>query len=183
MFVIASFSSPKSIVLFSFCDRLSISSINFFFIRISFNLFEFYLNFVQFTLNSMAEQQQQNNLPLNQDPTSPFYIHPSENQTVSLVSQPFNGENYGDWKRSVVIALSAKNKLGFVDGRIKKPAANDPSFSAWQRCNDLIISYFLRSVDSSIARSILYFSTAEEIWKDLEDRFSQSSGPQLFSLQ
>lgn len=60
-----------------------------------------------------------NSLQPNLDPNSPLYIHPSENQSFSLVSQPFNGENYGDWKCSVMIALSTKNKLGFIDGRIK----------------------------------------------------------------
>lgn len=82
-----------------------------------------------------------------------------------------------------MISLSAKNKSGFINGTITKPSVNDPTFAAWQRCNDLIIAYLLRSVDPSIAKSILYYETAEEMWKDLEDRFSQSLGPQLYSLQ
>ena len=33
------------------------------------------------------------------------------------------------------------------------------------------------------SQEVLYFSTVREIWKDLEERYDQSSGPQLFTLQ
>ncbi|CAO2834916.1 unnamed protein product [Amaranthus hypochondriacus] len=83
----------------------------------------------------------------------------------------------------MVIALATKNKLGFVDGSLPKLAENDPKYGAWERCEAIIISYILRSLDTSIARSVLFVSTSQEIWKDLEERFSQTSGPQLYSLQ
>ena len=117
------------------------------------------------------------------DPNSIYYIHPNENPTVSLVSEKCNGDNYADWKRAMVLALSMKNKIAFIDGSMIKPEPTDPLFKGWERCNNMIISYLPRSVDNTIAKSVLYFSTAYEIWKDLEDRYSVISGPQLFSLQ
>lgn len=122
-------------------------------------------------------------LPPTQDSTSIYFIHPSENPTVPLVSEKFSGVGYGEWKRSMIIALSAKNKMAFVDGSLEKPSENDKHYTAWERCNNVIISYILRSLDNSIARSVIYCTTAREIWQDLEERFSQSSGPQLYSLQ
>lgn len=118
-----------------------------------------------------------------QDPASVYYIHPSENHTVPLVSDKFNGENYTDWKRGMILALSMKNKLVFVDGSLKRPAPNDSLYNAWERCNNMIISYLLRSLDNTIAKSVLYFSTAREIWQDMEDRYSVISRPQLYSVQ
>ncbi|XP_021722373.1 uncharacterized protein LOC110689848 [Chenopodium quinoa] len=82
----------------------------------------------------------------------------------------------------MMIAFSAKIKLGFIDGNIPKPASTDV-FSAWKRCDAIIISYILRSHDNSIARSVLYLTTSREIWKDLEERYSQTSRLQLFTLQ
>lgn len=82
-----------------------------------------------------------------------------------------------------MIALSAKNKLGFIDGSLPKPSSADPTFAAWKRCDAIIISYILRSLETSIAQSVLYLTTSREIWKDLEERYSQTSGPQLFTLQ
>ncbi|KAL2927067.1 Retrovirus-related Pol polyprotein from transposon RE1 [Bienertia sinuspersici] len=121
--------------------------------------------------------------PSVQDPTSVYYIHPSENTSQVLVSERFNGECFGDWKRSMLIALSAKNKLAFIDGSLPKPPPGDVNYKAWERCNDLVISCILRSLDHSIARSVLYLNSAAEIWQDLEERFAQSSGPQLYTLQ
>ena len=107
-------------------------------------------------------------LPKTQDPSSVFFIHPNENPGVSLVYEKFAGENYSAWKRSMIIALAAKNKLCFVDGNLEKRQTTDTDFKEWERCNNLIISYLLKSLDVSISRSALYFSIAREIWKDLE---------------
>ena len=87
-----------------------------------------------------------------------FFIHPSENSGVSLVYEKFAGENYGEWKRSMVIALAAKNKLCFVDGNLEKPQTTYPDFKAWERCNNLIISYLLISLDVTISRSVFYLT-------------------------
>uniref|UniRef100_A0A803N802 Retrovirus-related Pol polyprotein from transposon TNT 1-94-like beta-barrel domain-containing protein n=1 Tax=Chenopodium quinoa TaxID=63459 RepID=A0A803N802_CHEQI len=53
----------------------------------------------------------------------------------------------------MMIALATKNKLGFVDGNLPKPPESDPNCAAWKCCDAIIISYILRSLDSSIARS------------------------------
>lgn len=34
-----------------------------------------------------------------QDPTSPYFMHPSDNFSMELVSEKFFGEGYGEWKR------------------------------------------------------------------------------------
>lgn len=75
------------------------------------------------------------NLDPTQDPTSPYYLHPSDNPGMKLVSIQFDGNSYADWKRSILISLSAKNKIGFVDGTITKPVFNDTTQKAWERCN------------------------------------------------
>lgn len=112
-----------------------------------------------------------------QDPTSVYFIHPSENPTIPLVSEKFNGDNFADWKRGMLLALSMKNKIAFIDGSLKKPDSTSSLHSAWERCNNMIISYILRSLDNTLAKSVLYYSTASEIWKDPEDRYSIISGP------
>lgn len=106
-------------------------------------------------------------LDVSQDPTSPYYIHPSDNPGMRLVSDKFDGNGYGDWKRSMIISLSAKNKLGFVDGSIVKPSAESVEFKAWGRCNSMLISWILGVLDHNLDRSVLYFSTAREIWLNL----------------
>ena len=83
----------------------------------------------------------------------------------------------------MLIALSAKNKLGFVTGEATKPDSSDPTYNAWIRCNDIVTSWILSNLERDIAKSVLYYTSASEIWKDLEERFGINSGTQLFSLE
>ncbi|KAM1299025.1 hypothetical protein ACFX2F_025764 [Malus domestica] len=56
------------------------------------------------------------------DPSSPFYVHHFDNPGMHLVSTLLTGNNYSTWSHSMCIALSAKNKFGFVDGSVKQPS-------------------------------------------------------------
>lgn len=47
----------------------------------------------------------------------------------------------------------------------------------------MVISWLLNSLSKQIAESVLYYKTAKEIWKELEDRFGQSNGALLYQLQ
>ncbi|KAI3720905.1 hypothetical protein L2E82_31904 [Cichorium intybus] len=47
-------------------------------------------------------------------PSHPDLLH--DGPGLVLVSQVLTGENYAAWSRSMIIALSVKNKLKFVDG-------------------------------------------------------------------
>ena len=83
----------------------------------------------------------------------------------------------------MLIALMAKNKLGFVDGSIPRAAPNDLLFDAWTRYYSIVISWLLNVVAREIADSLLYFDTASEIWIDLHYRCHQSNGPRIFQLK
>ena len=52
------------------------------------------------------------------DPSSPYYFHHSDSPGLSLVSQPLIDNNYASWSQAMMIDLSVKNKLGFIDGSI-----------------------------------------------------------------
>ncbi|KAB5520101.1 hypothetical protein DKX38_024420 [Salix brachista] len=101
-----------------------------------------------------------------------------------IVSKQLNGENYNTWRRAMMMALSAKNKLSFVDGTLPRPSnLYDAQGLAWTRCNNMVLSWLLNSVSTEIANSIIYIDDASEIWKDLQDRFSQHNGPRIFQLK
>nr|KYP59020.1 hypothetical protein KK1_014445 [Cajanus cajan] len=81
------------------------------------------------------------------------------------------------------VALSVKNKLAFIDGTLPKPAITDSTFAAWNRANNVVISWLYNSVSKDIITSILFASTAQEIWDDLKTRFSRKNGPRIFQLR
>ena len=59
------------------------------------------------------------------EPTDPLFVHPFDNPAQPLVSTVFNGDGFDNWKRSVEIALSARHKMAFINGKCPKPEAND----------------------------------------------------------
>jgi len=125
----------------------------------------------------------QGNRPPQLEPTDPLYIHPSDQPGQPLVSTPFNGDNFDNWRRSVIIALSAKHKVALIDGTCECPATTAPLYIFWQRNNAMVLSWLLNSLSDSVRNSVLYFDTARELWLDLEGRFGQSNKARLFQVQ
>ena len=55
------------------------------------------------------------------------------------------------WSISMLIALSVKNKIGFVDGSIARPSGNDTNLlNPWMRNNLMAIAWILNSVSKEI---------------------------------
>ncbi|XP_026434576.1 uncharacterized protein LOC113332116 [Papaver somniferum] len=80
------------------------------------------------------------------------------------------------------MALWEKENFGFVDGSLTKPTSTN-DLHAWERCNDLVGSWILKSVIPEIKASIMYNDDAQAIWKDLRDRFSHTNAPKIFQLK
>lgn len=71
------------------------------------------------------------------DTSNPLYIHPSENAGTMLVPVPFDGIGYRSRRRGVLRALSVKNKIGFINGKVKKPDTNSTTLGQWERYDDM----------------------------------------------
>ena len=90
------------------------------------------------------------------DPSSPHFLHHSDSLGLVLVSQQLTGDNYSSWSRAMIIALSVKNKIGFIDGSIMKPEGNDLNLlNFWVKNNHMVISWILNSVSKEISASII----------------------------
>ncbi|XP_068645181.1 uncharacterized protein [Aristolochia californica] len=84
----------------------------------------------------------------------------------------------------MLIALSVKNKVGFVDGSIPEPQSVDPILlNSWTRNNNMVLSWILNSVSKEISASVIFATSAREIWLDLRDHFQQRNGPRIFQLK
>ncbi|RVW71521.1 hypothetical protein CK203_047985 [Vitis vinifera] len=67
----------------------------------------------------------------------------------------------------MILALNSKNKLGFVNGSIKAPSEEiDPEgYATWSRCNDMVHSWIVNTLNPEIADSVIYYSTAHKFGK------------------
>ncbi|XP_025625354.1 uncharacterized protein [Arachis hypogaea] len=107
------------------------------------------------------------------DPSSIFFLHPSENSGVSIIFVKLDTKNYNEWSRVMLIALKSKNKLGFVDSTLPKPSVDDPNFSAWDKCNTFVVAWILQFLSNKISRSVIWNDIAVDIWNDLRHRYYQ----------
>ncbi|XP_019266533.1 PREDICTED: uncharacterized protein LOC109243967 [Nicotiana attenuata] len=117
------------------------------------------------------------------NPSCPFYMHPSNNPGAMLVTAPFNGVGYRSWRRSILRALSVKNKVGFITDEYKRPDLDSPQFRQWERCDDMVTSWILNSLCKEIADSVEYANNAFELLRELEDRYDQTNGTKLYQIQ
>ncbi|XP_041001582.1 uncharacterized protein LOC121247272 [Juglans microcarpa x Juglans regia] len=119
----------------------------------------------------------------HEDYSNPFYLQHGDHPGAILVSQPLNSDNNLTWNRSMSMALISKNKLCFVNGALPPPPVLDPMHSAWIRCNIVVLSWLLNAMSKEIASSVIYIDFAEEMWKDLKERFAQSNRPHIFQIR
>ncbi|CAN7045248.1 unnamed protein product [Brassica oleracea var. botrytis] len=114
-----------------------------------------------------------------QDPNSnPLYVHHADHAGIALVSEKLAGlGNFNTWRRSMLMALGARNKAVFVDGTFPELRDDHPDFASWSRCNNIVCTWIVNAVEKSIAKSIMYLDTARQMWLDIHDQFKQSDGP------
>ncbi|XP_060211676.1 uncharacterized protein LOC132639226 [Lycium barbarum] len=103
------------------------------------------------------------------DSTHPYHLTASDSPGMNLVNVTFDGTSYGNWKRGVLISLSAKNKLSFINPKTEIPTETSPLYGQWQ--------------SKDISESVIYSQTTAELWSELEEKYGQPDGSKLFQLQ
>ncbi|CAL1380299.1 unnamed protein product [Linum trigynum] len=83
----------------------------------------------------------------------------------------------------MIDALGSKNKLGFIDRSIPKPAAGDSMAWPWTSCNTVVKSWILQSVDEVIGKSVRSIQSAAEVWKTLKLRYAQGDLIRIVELK
>ncbi|KAJ9542449.1 LOW QUALITY PROTEIN: hypothetical protein OSB04_028955 [Centaurea solstitialis] len=117
------------------------------------------------------------------DANSPFYIHASDYPKQMHVNDLLNDHNYTDWSQEMMNFLFAKNKVGFIDGSLKKPEKNSSNYMPWMRCDAMLKGWLTTAMEKEIRSSVKYVGTAREIWADLDERFGKESAPRAFELK
>ncbi|XP_059639832.1 uncharacterized protein LOC132282240 [Cornus florida] len=136
------------------------------------------------TESSMAMKENTSIGSKHEDPNNPLYLHHSDHLGVVLVTQHLTEGNYSTWSCVMVMALSAKNKIGFIDKSIPKPSDSSVAeLQQWIRCNNMVKSWLLTSLSPDIYQSVIYSDLAYNIWADLKERFSQVNTPHVFQIE
>ncbi|KAL2327646.1 hypothetical protein Fmac_021073 [Flemingia macrophylla] len=103
----------------------------------------------------------------------------SEVKTIPLgpndlpnVAGPYrlDGRNFLQWSQYIQRILKGRSRLDHIDGG--GPGPNDPNFSIWDNEDSLIMTWIWHSMTPEISRNYMFYSSAKEIWDDLQNAFS-----------
>ncbi|GAV74394.1 UBN2_3 domain-containing protein [Cephalotus follicularis] len=115
--------------------------------------------------------------------------HESSNKLTSqennkLTSFALTGRNYLPWARAVTIALRGCSKLGYVNGEIAKPNANDSNFLDWETHDNNVMTWLFNSMDLSIYEIFTYSETARDLWTTLKEMYGHvDTSSRIFEIQ
>ena len=117
---------------------------------LSFFLLALFLSFVSFFSAMVTESEFKSIMLANDfnDPHNFLYLHLNENPSLSLVSLVLESQNYHSWSKSFATTLSAKNKMQFIDGSAPEPEKTNPTYQAWKRYNNMVVSWLTHLVSS-----------------------------------
>ncbi|KAL0433627.1 UNVERIFIED_CONTAM: hypothetical protein Slati_2697000 [Sesamum latifolium] len=79
-------------------------------------------------------------------------LYGGDHPGMVLVSAPFDGTDFLAWKRSVIIALRTKMKLGFIDGRYVMQDKTSDSYETWIRADSMVTSWILNAMTKRISK-------------------------------
>ncbi|KAJ0589355.1 putative retrotransposon gag domain, retrotransposon Copia-like protein [Helianthus annuus] len=113
----------------------------------------------------------------------PLYLHPSDSSALTIVNIKLKGtENYSVWSSAMKLALEAKNKFGFINGKCEKPKDNEVLAGQWDRCNSVVLTWLLNSVSEELFLGQAFSKLASEVWKDLRETYDKVDGSVVYDL-
>lgn len=113
----------------------------------------------------------------------PLFLHQTDHPGLILISKKLTGsDNYSSWKRSMVIALNAKNKMKLITGEFPEPTLNSVTRALWERNNDMLISWILNTVVEQISNNLNFIHSVSKLWFELQEQYSQIDGHRVYQL-
>lgn len=114
---------------------------------------------------------------------SPYRLHPSDNPGALITSVQLTHDNYPEWFTEFRNSLQAKQKIGFIDGTIPKPADDHPDLGRWLAANSMIVGWIRTSIDAKVCSTVTHVPDAYKLWETLRFRFSVKNGTRIHQLQ
>lgn len=116
------------------------------------------------------------------DPSSPYFLSDQAHSGNSLTKDPLTGNNYVAWEQAAIMSLNSHEKLGFIDGTIKKPDPDSADFQSWKIVNSMLCSWLCNSLDPTIRATVSRITEAKLIWDTLKTRHSIPNRPRVYQI-
>ncbi|XP_074273150.1 uncharacterized protein LOC141596800 isoform X2 [Silene latifolia] len=100
----------------------------------------------------------------------PLFLSQSDYSGMKLLETMFNGQNYPHWSRGMFLALGSKNKQGFVDGTVARPAPNSPKLPQWMRSDAMVRCWIVNTIIPGIKEAYISSKSAASLWSEIRER-------------
>ena len=104
--------------------------------------------------------------------TSESQPNHSNTHYVQITTIRLNGDNFLRWSQSVRMYIRGQGKIGYVTGDKKAPAADDPLYATWDAENSVVMTWLVNSMDEDISANYMCYSTAKELWDNVNQMYS-----------
>ena len=126
------------------------------------------------------------------------FLNSQFNPTLnSAISIKLDRDNYSVWRSQVIPAINGHNLRGFINGTKQCPPefvetvnsegvkerAHNFEYDRWMREDQLLLSWLLSSLSTTILRSMTRITTSRGVWSALESRFAVNSKARVMPLK
>src|SRR5277367_5831259 len=111
--------------------------------------------------------------------------------TILSEEQKFNGDNLLQWKNNITQLLGAKGLMGYIDGKIPKPAESStsdppitngtpiysttPSLDEWNFRDQLTRGHITLNCTDVASLGVITTGTAKDAWNSIENKLGKST--------
>lgn len=114
---------------------------------------------------------------------SPYDLNSNDNPGNIITQVQLQGENYEEWARAIRTSLRARRKWGFIEGTIEQPSEGSFEMEDWWMMQSMLVSWILNTIKPSLRSTVSYMENAQDLWKDIKERFSVINGPRIQQLK
>ncbi|XP_069145864.1 uncharacterized protein [Solanum lycopersicum] len=117
------------------------------------------------------------------DPSSVYYLHPSEGPSNSLTKYLLKGDNFDVWEQAICNALEGRSKIGVLYEKGFPKPTNELELDAWKANNSIISSWIFNRADETIQPSIVAHKITHELWTDITAKYGGTNSPRSWQLK
>ncbi|KAL9411806.1 hypothetical protein AB3S75_045415 [Citrus x aurantiifolia] len=115
--------------------------------------------------------------------SQPSPIVPVSENTLQITIHKLNGKNYLEWSQFVRLVIDGKVKLGYLNGEIQPPAADDPKFLQWRSENSMVTAWLINSIEPTLGKPFMFLPTARDVWEAVRETYSNlENHSQLYEI-
>jgi len=106
---------------------------------------------------------------------SSLMVETSVHKIMLGTTVKLNGSNYLLWVQVFHIFIGAQNKLDLL--LQAPPASTDLTYVTWLIRDYSVITWLLNSLEEKISGSVMFLTTAKEVWDTLKVMYANEKNP------